>query len=137
MREILFRAKHKETGKWLFGYYVLKALATGVAYPTIIDSDLEYQWAYPIDPETLGQYTGLKDKNGKMIFEGDIVVRQFPWLDDEVYEVVWLESSFGTQKTDETYPNPFDDNEFGISTDMVFVAGNIYDNPDLLKKKGE
>ena len=58
MREIRFRAKRKDTGEWLYWN-----LLDGFSYPKEI-----------IDEDTVGQYTGLKDKNGKEIYEGDILV---------------------------------------------------------------
>ena len=65
MRKILFRAKRPD-GKWEMGYYFTKPI---LEFHSLILG--ESQWA--IDPDTLGQFTGLKDKNGTMVFEGDIV----------------------------------------------------------------
>lgn len=66
MREILFRGKNKFTGKWCEGFLV----KTGDHFRISTQNDLI---SFGVDPATVGQYTGLKDKNGKMIFEGDIV----------------------------------------------------------------
>ena len=79
-----------------------------------------------VDENTVGQYTGLKDKNGTKIFEGDIILLR---SDEEPYQVVFDESCFHVYDSSVCYVmNNFYDYE-------MEVIGNIYDNPELLGGK--
>lgn len=136
MREILFRGKTKAItgcpynngkpdGEWVFGYVfsdlgAMKIRQYGTDRPEYND--------YEVDPETVGQYTGLIDKNGKKIFEGDIVR-----YGDTIHEVIFEQRNgtayFGLVYSEaETLP-------FGHYQDLrqIEVIGNIYDTPELLK----
>lgn len=77
MREILFRAKRKDNGEWVYGQYVHNK------YPLVDHMehriftglpDGPFMQHYDVDPDTVGEFTGLLDKNGRKIFEDDIVV---------------------------------------------------------------
>ena len=122
MREILFRGKPKDTGKWAQGYvykiweraFILWGMVNGV--PDMVE----------VYPETVCQYTGLTDKNGNKIFEGDIVRHKPAQL-------------LGVVKYSEKYMqfivDDIDDGEQDCSgfINGVEIIGNIFDNPELLE----
>ena len=142
MREILFRGK-TDKGEWVEGYYVClngkeHRIYTGYAE---IDCGSYYPDFCKVIPETIGQYTGLTDKNGTKVFEGDIVAQD--WYDynepsdDSFGEVLFCghDCSFSV----------LDINKDGIVPLgrchayhwEVEVIGNIHDNPELLKELGK
>lgn len=120
MREILSRGKDLETGKWLYGSFV------NTPNHTYISTNGE---AFPakVEPKTVGQYTGLTDKNGTKIFEGDIVR-----YGDTIHKVVF-EQRNGTAYFGLVY-SPIETLPFGHYQDLrqLEVIGNIYDNPELI-----
>lgn len=122
MREILFRAKRKKNREWVEGYYFV--MPNGDA--CIMNSNKESQFVGKVIPETVGQYTGLTDKNGKKIFEGDIVRVDYDLtFCDFVGYVDYADGSFRIVS------------DLGVHYRWidyeVTVIGNIHDNPELLK----
>lgn len=149
-REILFKAKIKDDGEWVEGYYVYcrkRHYILPILNKEIGFDEREDEWI-EIDSDTLCQYTGLTDKNGRKIWENDILIGyQCPYRsdgnDNYFAEVTWFENcpAFGIY----TFKNP-KSNVCGISegnTEFMEnwnsedwgVIGNIFDNADLLEVK--
>ena len=137
-REILFRAKG--SGKWRYGRYVhfdkkpINACFNNKYKDFIVTNGVYGEHYYPItELSSLGQYTGLKDKNRKKIFEGDILYQGAKMLG-----VVCISARYGIsiQKKSSTWSliNFVLDSDFDTSVlSDVEVVGNIYDNPELIK----
>lgn len=135
-RQILFRGKQKDDGKWLQGFYAIQSnhacYQSELKYTSFILKDEFMDWGlgglagYEVIPKTIGQFTGLTDKNGNKIFEGDIVKclsLEYGYVNKEVYyaedRARFVLGSLGSDYDFEEYIN-------------VEVIGNIYDNPELL-----
>ena len=140
MREILFRGKTNYEGKdteWVYGGLLPESAST---FPIIVrdyDNDEEWigilDWA-TVDPETVGQYTGLTDKNGKKIFEGDIIKHHRRlWGEDisDIGVVFWNAGTCQYRRT--SSQNGETPQVWQSTTEQYEVIGNIHDNPELLK----
>ena len=129
MREILFRGKRLDNGAWETGSLVIVRMDCHDAQYYIADKMTGYHT--PVDPSTVGQYTGLKDKNGKRIFEGDICRNT---RTGEIVSVKWHGTMAGyvwnKRRADGFL---FDFGELFRACDKYEVIGNIHDNPELLK----
>ncbi len=137
MRDILFRGKRIDNGEWVEGHFY-----TQVYLPETIEE--EWYWfikpiggksweSFRVAPETVSQYTGLLDKNGKKIFEGDICqTKGKPLIDEKPFAVVWNDyySGFYWENLD----NPRETDMFTETVaELTEVIGNIHDNPELLE----
>lgn len=121
MREILFRGKFGN--EWKYGFLSIEPKGLVIKEPYKNESSNVWH----IDADTVGQYTGLTDKNGTKIFEGDIVK-----YGDTVHNVVF-EQRNGTAYFGLVY-STLETLSFGYYQDLkqIEVIGNIYDNPELL-----
>ena len=122
MREYKFRGKIKnpKVNKWIYGY-----LADD--YHISEKNELGY---IPIRKETIGQYTGLKDKNGKEIYEGDIV-KVFTNKKWRIGKIIYEHSGF---TIDVTNNKELEYGRTSIIESLTEVIGNIHDNPELLEE---
>ena len=163
MKNVKFRGKSKENGKWVIGYLVRDIYN----YPIIIQkmkmaSNMDTYFIFNVsgfyvDEKTLGQYTRSKDKNNKEIYTGDIVLMQtfkdfkkvgvVEWIDD-CFKITWLVKLSGLNRNDEFLIADdekiakwrktikiFEQNYLSKEIDKCCVIGNIYDNPELIGGK--
>ena len=140
MREILFRGKRIDNGEWIEGYYAAEPYVKSTYnYGYILENekDLFAKKAYLVDSRTVGQYTGLTDKNGKKIFEGDVlnVHDQIPMFDGYDTDEIVYNGKVMYIKNQGMYvcEGNNDGNALcALNLDKCEVIGNIYDNPELL-----
>ena len=145
MREIIFRGKRKDNGEWVEGYYGEyyngKKNISCISIPS--KEAVSGSLCYDIIPETVGQYTGLTDKNGTKIFEGDIL----KIIDGK--EIIIASVKFGDynqpDKILKTHIGFYFDIAnlvsyrkdigywFGKTFSEIEVIGNVHDNPELLQ----
>lgn len=132
MREILFRGKHEDTNEWEYGSLHIQNGEVNengnqeLEYRILgLRGELDY-----VIPETVGQYTGLTDKNGKKIFEGDILKGLFQYCSPVNSVVCFRDGAFGLlwhrDKVEIFWA-------FTSIYNVVYeVIGNIHDNSELL-----
>ena len=142
-RHILFRAKRKDNGEWVYGYYATQSnhacFQSELKYTSFILKDEFMDWGlgglaeYEVIPESVGQFTGLTDKNGKKIFENDIIA------DDEEYStfentrkgiVKFYHGEFTSFYGQDLLGRDCYDPLYSVCKER-YVIGNIYDNPEL------
>lgn len=144
MREMLFRGKRVDNGEWVQGFYVCKKRPyfkdKGVNLEHIICDNVEVEdgnykqfvdtimTTYVVNPETIGQYTGLTDMNGNKIFEGDTVWNSY---DEDYGKVEWDNDMAKFIITFSTFTVDFD----SVCGEELEIVGNVYDNPELIKEK--
>ena len=139
MREILFRGKRTDNGEWIEGCFLDKN-NMGIFYDDTEESDCSIH-IFSVVSETIGQYTGLTDKNGKKIFEGDIVL--VPYI-DPIFKCTWNDTS-PCEEAIVKYCNGMfyveyieSGDKFTLSTmdGYMKIIGNIHDNSELLGGNG-
>lgn len=138
MREILFKAKREDNGKWVEGNYVKKYDLSGKRH-LILYVDNYVRWkCVGIDPKTLCQFTGLYDKNDKRIWENDIVNTDSNVRAQVKFGLYY--NSFSIWKRNQGFYMDFMNKEcyrpdLGYWAKKTVVIGNIFDNPEVAKEE--
>ena len=135
MREILFRGKSVKSGSWVYGYYLKDEDGGSLIVNTVVPSPCGYCIEefdsiknYSVNPETVGQYIWKLDWEGNKLFEGDIVRLHNRFsCEEEGFAVVISEDCIEKNGFGRWFPQ---------DTRFFELAGNIYDNPELLKEEG-
>lgn len=155
MREILFRAKRLDNGEWRGSTTISKSerlddggfdwyIGAGEPANQYMDKQgnmvavetLGECLFYAIDPDTVGQFTGLTDKNGKKIFEGDIVnIGEHNQMVNGRYRAIYDTTNhcWGLERSAEHHHHYFTFSELNGFAESSEVIGNIHDNPELLE----
>ena len=121
MREILFRGKRLDNGEWVYGSFLQVEHEDG-SFATAIFQKKDAGGDAEVSPATVGQYTGLRDKNGKRIFEGDLLSLRT----GRPHVVRFEDGAFVFENT--AIPMRF--------ANKLEVIGNVHDNPELLEVSG-
>lgn len=139
MREIIFRGKRLDNGEWVEGVYMPHYYSSRFGKVAAIftnDDVLCKTYRFPVDPETVGQYTGLKDKNGKPIFEGDIVTYDNSpynaYCTPHIGVIVWRKWAWHLKYIEYGFTNYYpvgSEDFFGAKSELI---GNIHDNPESM-----
>lgn len=142
-REIKFRGKRLDGQGWAFGSYIEAELQNGIAHEII-----PYKRGEPVvevDPDTVGQFTGVKDKNGTRIFEGDVIEcldsfddpirHRVEFCPEKGYFALFLIKGGDPWAIKVGNPDVGYICQSHIDMWSKYIVGNIYDNPDLLNTK--
>lgn len=127
MREILFRGQVIGTTNWVYGYYAVDWEGSSRVYFKSSNEIIHNPYYYVV-PETVGQYTGLLDKNGVKIFEGDVLTSYLGFGKSVTFEngsFMWNKELLGYEYTE-------DGLNFLNTNRWATVIGNIHSNPELL-----
>ena len=134
-RKILFRGYNRKNNKWLYGYYLVNRGQHFIC-PEGVQNPLASWEDFVVEEESVGQCTGLKDKNGKEIWEGDIVgfpISLFYELDDDDDEFVTAKISFTYGSFAVIYRGGLEKIFLQDLCNEIEVVGNTYQNKEILK----
>jgi uncharacterized phage protein (TIGR01671 family) len=126
----LFKAKRVDDGEWVIGY-IARYGHTGKEKYYIIPSYASDLYSFLIDKNTICQCTGLKDKNGKLIWENDIVRVKYSDGFEEITEVAYSKNGYSP------YLNEYECEDCCSYCEVteIEIIGNIFDNPELLESE--
>lgn len=138
MRDIKFRGKRLDNGGWVYGDFTRRKSRYAPQLDTTYGISDEFGTFRAVDQSTVGQFTGLCDKNGREIYEGDIVelTNTYKGMNTKsIVEIDFIDFTFAGKWKDKYSPsgymyNPLGSYNFPIVT--IEVIGNIYENPELL-----
>ena len=132
-REILFKAKRKDWRDLPKEQWWIEGLPTRMWRELYIQDSEDENTAYKIDPDTLCQYTGLTDKNGKKIWENDICDRKEKYPEIVAYNKGDWQLDYSYAFGEEMHSNACNLGFYAYERNCVEVIGNIFDNADLLE----
>jgi uncharacterized phage protein (TIGR01671 family) len=130
MREIKFRGKRIDNGEWVYGYYCFNGW-TDKEKHLIIPDYASTLYGFEVIPETVGQYTGLKDRNGKEIYEGDMLTWSCAAIPDKEV-VIFEDGAFCVHSSIDNYQYFLGRHGLNFASEII---GNIHDNPELMKQE--
>ena len=134
-REILFKAKRKDNGEWVEGYYVYcrkRHYILPVLNKAIGFDEREDEWV-EVDPDTICQYTGLTDKNGEKIWGNDICDRKEKYPEIVTYNKGDWQLDYSYALGKEKHFCACNLGFYACERECVEVIGNVFDNPELLE----
>lgn len=147
-RIIKFRGKDKDTEEWVYGFYLGQDIYNMGSKNTkrdlliknagVIVQNSKFDSGTVVDKKTLGQFTGLYDKNGKEIFEGDIIYcKQYiggNWIEYCIEKgyICFNDGEFGLYRKQGYYQSLYKFKEYNYKFEVI---GNIYDNKNLLEEE--
>ena len=142
----LFRGKRKDNGEWVTGYLIQGkktyiATTEAINYMVVSTSYMASIKLVEVIPETVGQYTGLKDKNGKLIFTGDILESRASENKEDwkKWVVTFSDGSFCFEREiPRKRKHKYEENLLCVDEIELYgltVIGNIHDNPELLQRR--
>ena len=133
MREILFRGKRKDNGEWIEGFPVRIYDYGGLVWD-MHPFNTNFEVTCSVVPKSIGQFIGLTDKNGKKIFEGDILQSWSDYHQNYYNQGVVRYGEFNCSCCDGVYGWYLDGGDIR-NIDDYEVRGNIHDNPELLEEE--